>query len=169
MARDSGGGFATVLWLAAFGGAGYLFYRWYQSQAVPAAAPAPIPTTTAAANSTAPQPSTPAFSQLDAVYLEMVQAAINDAKAGDTSNKLALVNGQPQTTWAAWGYFLNKVNSSLGSNLPSFQDLTGQVDLNLAITAPQYWSLMAPWLAKNKGLSGLGFYGGLGRWVWGTR
>ena len=170
MARD-GGGIGGLVTLGLVGLAGYLFWPQISSllgigaaAAVPAGGTAPPATPSGGATPAVPAapapPPKPAFSQLDAVYGQMLAAAVADYQAGDRSNQLALINGVPQTTWSAWNYFLNKVAPAVGA-LPGYQDVTGQTDLNVPMTGPQYWAVMAPWLTTNRGFSGLGVFAGL--------
>ena len=180
MARDGGAG--GLITIGAVGLLVYLFWPQISSflgigtaAAAPAAGGAGAPAGTAAAGGTAAPaaaaPTAPAFSQLDAVYTQLIQAAVSDYNAGDRQNQLSLVGGQPQTTWNAWNFFLARVAPAIGS-LPDYKTVTGQADLNVPMPGPQYWAVMAPWLTKNKGFSGLGVYAGLagiayrgmGRW-----
>lgn len=168
MAKDGGSG--GIITLGLLGVGAYIFWPQISSFlgiGAPAAAAAPAGGTPAAPAGTpgAPPlqpvgPAKPAFSQLDAVYGQLIAAAVADYQRGDRQNQLAVINGVPQTTWNAWNYFLNKVAPSIG-NLPGYQDVTGQTDLNVAMTGPQYWSVMAPWLTANRGFSGIGVFAGL--------
>lgn len=157
MARDSGGGFGTVLTIGAVGIGGYLLYQWWQGQTAAAAVSAPAsPTPTAAANASTPVPSASSVSSLDALYRAMVQAA---AAAGHTATLTA----------DQWGYYLGQVAGSPAPDalqaFPSFNRATNWP----SISSAQYWAGIAPLVAQQKGLSGLGLFGGLGRIAMGRR
>lgn len=155
MARDSGSGFGTVLTIGAVGIGGYLLWQWWNGQqsaasgTVAAGSPA-APTPTAAANASTPVPSASSISTLDALYRAMVQAA---AAAGHTGTLTA----------DQWGYYLGQVARSPAPDalqaFPSFNRSTNWPNISSA----QYWAGIAPLVAQQKGLSGLGFFGGLGR------
>lgn len=170
MARDGGGGIGTIVTFGALGLGAYLIYTWLQSQTAQAAASAaatpPPQTPTAAANSTAPTLSSSSVSKLDALYLAMVQAA----------NKANPWSGAPYSTHPGtlnpdqWGYYLGQVSGTPAPDalqaFPSFNRSTMWPN----ITSAQYWNAAAPLVARQMGLSGLGFFGGFGRvWQWGTR
>ena len=90
-----------------------------------------------------------------------MNAAITDFKAGDRNNQLDLVGtGDAKTTWNAWNYFLGQQTGF--SDLPDYTTLTGQPDPNVPMASAQFWQLIAPWLTKNHGLSGLLGLGGDG-------
>lgn len=155
MARDGGFGLGSVIgWAAALGG-GYLLYQWWQStNAVPTGAPTSNipPTPTAAANASTPTLSAANVSALDSIYTQMVRAA---------GNQTSLNADQ-------WGYYLAKV---LNSPAPDPLQLTfNGAALNRAtnwplMTSAQYWQAVAPLVAAQKGLQGVGRLAGLGRFV----
>lgn len=167
MARDGGGGLGTVLTWGIVGVGAYLIYQWWQSSqsAATAHAAVPAPTPTAAANTTAATPSASSVSALDALYLAMVQAA---QKANPWA--AAPLSSHPGTLSAdQWGYYLGQVSGTPAPDalaaFPTFNRQTNWPN----ITAAQYWTGISPLLAQQKGMGGLGIYGGLGRWLWGTR
>jgi hypothetical protein len=198
MAKDSGSGLGTVLTVAIVGGGAYLLYSWYQASASAAqassttaaggATPPQAPVQTApvvlvtppqAAPSTTPPPTTtprPAGGSLDATYTQLINIATQNAPASGTGpNQLQMLGGLPQATFSGWNYYLNQITGI--SNLPTYQQLTGNPDPNTAMTGAAYWAIMATWLQQNQGFSGLGIFGGLGalamqakrgesRWRW---
>ena len=159
MARDGGGGIGTVIgWAAALGGI-YLIYNWWQSSTqVATGAPATNipPTLTAAANASTATPSAANVSALDSIYAQMT------AKAG---NQTSLNADQ-------WGYYLGQV---LNAPAPDpLQLVFNGTNLNRATNWPQmssaqYWSAVAPLVAQQRGLQGIGALAGLGRYVAGMR
>jgi hypothetical protein len=162
MARGGdGGGIGTVIgWGAAIGGA-YLIYRWWStSTQVPTGAPATNipPTTTAAANASTPTPSAANVSAMDSIYSQMLAAAAQGGQTGNTN-----LNADQ------WGYYLNKV---LGQNQApdSLQLVFNGHNLNRStnwptMTSAQYWAAVAPIVAQQRGLQGLGALAGLGRFI----
>jgi hypothetical protein len=161
MARDGGGGIGSVIgWAAALGG-GYLIYRWWQtSTTVPTGAPASNipPTLTAAANASTPTPSAANVSALDSIYAQMIASA---AKGGQAAT--AHLDADQ------WGFYLNQV---LGANQAPdpLQLIYNGTNLNRStnwpmLTSAQYWSAVAPFVAQQRGLQGLGALAGLGRYV----
>ena len=155
MARDGGGGFGSVIgWAAAIGGA-YLIYQWWQSTTqVPTGAPAGNipPTLTAAANASTPTPSAANVSALDSISTQMM------AKAG---NQTSLNADQ-------WGYYYQQVTNSPAPD--PLQLIYNGKALNRStnwpnLTGPQYWSAVAPIVAQQRGLTGIGVLAGLGRYV----
>lgn len=157
MARDGGSGIGTVITWGAVGLGGYLLYQWWQSQSAATAATAPAtPTPTAAANAATPVPSASSVSSLDALYRAMVQAA---AAAGHTGTLTA----------DQWGYYLGQVSGTPAPDalqaFPGFNRTTNWP----SISSAQYWAGIAPLVAQQKGLSGIGLFGGLGRLAMGRR
>lgn len=160
MARgDGGGGLGSVIgWAAAIGGA-YLLYQWWQtSTQVPTGAPTTNipPTLTAAANASTPTPSAANVSALDSIYAGMV------AKAG---NKTSLNADQ-------WGYYFQQATNSPAPD--PLQLIYNGTNLNRStnwpmMTAAQYWSAVAPLVAQQRGLQGIGALAGLGRYYAGMR
>jgi hypothetical protein len=160
MARD-GGGIGTVIgWAAALGGA-YLLYQWWSSsQQSPTGAPATNipPTPTAAATASTPTPSAANISALDSIYTQMVAAAASGGQSSASN-----LNADQ------WGYYLNKV---LGANqAPDSLQLTfNGTALNRStnwptMTSAQYWAAAAPLVAQARGLQGIGYLAGLGRYM----
>jgi hypothetical protein len=137
MAKESG---PSILTLALIGGGAYLAYQYFF--ATPAATP-----TTPSASPVPPGPSS------DALYQQIYAAATQDAKSGATANGLAIVGGQTQMFFSAWNYYTSRIGGFI--DLPDYSALTSQPDPGYAITGPQYWGLMGPWLKKNKGMSGI--------------
>jgi hypothetical protein len=84
-------------------------------------------------------------------------AAVLDYAGGDRSNQLSVTGGVPSTTWSAWNFFLAKQTNF--TDLPDYPTVTGQPDTGQPMSFGQYWQLISPWLTKNKGMSGLGWYG----------
>jgi hypothetical protein len=114
--------------------------------ATPAATPA-APVT--------PTPVTPAApSALDTMYASLKNQAASDSFfTGSGDARTGSVDH--------WNYYLAQLVPA-GVTIPGglFSNVAGDDPNNL--TAAQYWAVMAPWLASNAGLSGLGMYGGLG-------
>ena len=176
MAKSSGGGELITLGLIGIGA--YIFWptisSWFGLTSSAAATTTSTTgtgtsttgTSTSSTSSSTAQPS----QQLDQAYTAMVAAAtasaagcVSNGSYANCPNSLSVVNGNPQTTWSAWNYFLAQVASSLAGKLPGYQTVTGNQDLNLPMTAAVYWGYMGPWLAANQpGLSGLGMLAGLG-------
>ena len=155
MARDGGSGIGSVIgWAAAIGGA-YLIYQWWQSSTqVPTGAPATNipPTLTAAANASTPTPSAANVSAMDAIFNSMV------AKAG---NQTSLNADQ-------WGYYFQAATNSPAPD-PTQLIYNGK-NLNRStnwpnLTSAQYWSAVAPLVAQQRGLQGIGALAGLGRYM----
>lgn len=178
MAKQESSSFGTILTLGVIGIGAYFIYEWFFSTPAVTATPAPAQTPTLPAALPSPSsqpvggPSAPAVSvpapptgsgSLDVLYSQLTSAATSAAPAsGVGANDLQLVNGQPQTTFSGWNYFLLQADPSVGS-LPTYQQVTGQTDPNSAMPGAQYWGIISPWLSKNvPGLAGLGFFGGLG-------
>lgn len=151
------------------GGAGvvaYLMYRQYQSAAAPESivaagnasnevAPGPAQTTDTGSAESPAASSTSAgqVSALDALYQALI-----DATAGDSyfTGSGSARGGNVQH----WNYYLAKV---AGITAPDPGSIWSGADLTRDdMTAAQYWAGVAPLVAKAKGLSGIGFYGGLG-------
>lgn len=161
MARDSGSGIGTLLTWGAVAGGAYLIYQWWAGQGTTAAASAPAPTSTAAANAAPPVTSAANVSSLDALYSAMVTAAA------------------PQTSLNPdqWGFYLGKVLGSPAPDaaqaFPAFSrpvDASGNVTAGSGphwpnISAAQYWQGIAPLVAQQKGLRGLGVLAGLGAYA----
>ena len=106
----------------------------------------------AASNSSAP--TTPAPSSLDTMYATLKNQAASDSFfTGSGDARTGSVDH--------WNYYLAQLVPA-GVTIPGglFSNVAGDDPNNL--TAAQYWAVMAPWLASNAGLSGLGMYGGLG-------
>lgn len=88
--------------------------------------------------------------------------------------RIATASGLPAAglTVDTWGWYLNNELAAVGKVAPDpmgpFTAAVPNFDRAQLITGPQYWAVMAPALKLQLGLSGLGFYGGLGavaRWV----
>ena len=102
-----------------------------------------------------PTPVTPAApSALDTMYASLKNQAASDSFfTGSGDARTGSVDH--------WNYYLAQLVPA-GVTIPGglFSNVAGDDPNNL--TAAQYWAVMAPWLASNAGLSGLGMYGGLG-------
>lgn len=169
MAKSTGG---TLLTVGLVGVAGYLAYEYFftaPATAAPAPAPStlpPQPTTTSApasmpaeATTTTQASAVPVSSTLDQIY-QQIKAGIktdpNFAGSGDSATG----------TTDQFNYYLNLYRGAY--NLP---DVLGSVfPTSQTLTLAQFWAAMAPALkAAVPGLSGLGFYGGLGAIVYARR
>jgi len=133
-----------------FAGAAYLAYSqgWLSFLGIGTAAATTTATTTTgtAATTTAVElakVAAPSFNSLDAIYSRMVALASKD--------------GITSTGPDVWNYYT--VNAGGPSQMPSPED-AGLTRVNM--TSAQYWSAMSPVLKTKLGLSGMGFYGGLG-------
>jgi hypothetical protein len=97
-------------------------------------------------------------SALDSIFAQLV------AKAGRLAN--TSMNADQ------WGYYLAQV---LNAPAPDPLQLTyGGTNLNRStnwpsMTSAQYWAAVAPLVAQQRGLQGLGLLAGLGRYVAGMR
>jgi len=121
----------------------------------------PGATTTTAPTASTTTPAAPAVTganTLDAIYGRMVTAAAAPAAGLGVDD---------------WGYFLNAQLSPLGKVAPDPMPIFTAAIPGFAraqlMTAAQYWSVMAPALKSQLGLSGVGLYGlgvigGLGYW-----
>lgn len=157
-ASADGGNWVVGLGIA--GGLGYLLYRYLSTPAAPApgALPAVSPGLAAAAPGSAPAAGpapgapAPAYNSLDQIF-QRLQASLAAANVPQ-------VRGQYVQTPQQFSAFLARVsNVDVGG-----ADLWPGIDAAnpLQITLAQFWGVAAPWLAKNKGFSGLGglgFYG----------
>ena len=149
----------TLIKAILFGGGVYLLYRTgilssITGGVVPAPAAGAAPP---AGGGTAPAAGPPAFNSLVSTLNRTAAAAIQDYQGGDRSNQLTVTGGVPSTTWNAWNYFLQKQTNF--SDLPTYQQVTGQPDTGQPMTIMQYEQLIGPWLTANHGMSGLGWYG----------
>jgi len=170
----------TVLTIGALGVGGYFLWNWLTTPTATTAAPAPAPSPTMPQSSpvgsnvtgtnppltTTVGPTTTAqvgAQALDNLYNQLIALGTQNAPAtGVGANNIQLVNGQLQMNFSAWNYYLAQIDPGLPT-LPDYQTVAGSPDPNTAISGPAYWSLMSPWLSSNApGLSGLGFFGGLG-------
>jgi hypothetical protein len=148
MASDSTG---MLLKVGLFGGAAWLAYKqgWLSMFGLsPAPAPAPAP---ASPTSTSP-PMPVGASSLDGIHQQLSRAAKAPAVGLNVDS---------------WGYFLNQILSASGKGaapdpMPLFSAAIPGFDRSQLVTDIQYWTVMAPALKDQLGLSGLGFYGGLG-------
>jgi len=148
--RNAGSGIGEIIKWGLIGVAAYWVYTNFFSGTVattttPATTP---PATTPAA--TTPASATSSFNTLDAIYSRMVAAATAD-KAANT------------LTADQWNVYLG-LSSNITPPAPGdvFGDAYRANPSALLMTSAQYWSGMSAYLAKNMGMSGLGFYGGLG-------
>ena len=139
--------------------------KYPQSAATVAAASAPgAPTTLTAIT---PQPQQPApssaaasTSALDALYAQLKSAVATDTFfSGSGDSRTGSVDH--------WNYYLQQIVGTPQIPGGMFASVSGMDPNNL--TAAQYWMVMAPWVASNKGLSGLGVFGGLGSLAMGWR
>jgi hypothetical protein len=172
--KNKGSSGETILLLGGLGIGAYLLWNWLTTPTTATATPSVPQTPTmpqalpagTSSISAATQPATAtAGPSLDSLYASLIQVATQNApKTGVGPNQIQLLSGQPQMTFSAWNYYLAQVDPSL-TNLPTYQTVAGSPDPNTAISGPVYWGLMSPWLSANKGLSGLGFYGGLGAYL----
>jgi hypothetical protein len=149
MAKDGGGSILTLLLL---GGAAYVAYQYFFASTSAAQASGTPASGTPATPATPVAPTNPSTGQLASLFSQLQQAGQTTAQTAASSN-IGIVNGSVQATWSAWNNLLTKVAPSL-TGLPAYSDVANQPDLNLEMSASQYWSLMGPWLTKNKGLSG---------------
>jgi len=148
----------TLLKVALFGGAAYLAYEfgWLSflglspstttstTTTQPTTTPATPPMTTTATTTPA---TIVGANSLDGIYAQLVSAA-NAPAAGLTADQ--------------WNYYLASLLPS-GVVPPDPMSVFPQAVSGFArtqlLSAAQYWSVMAPWLKSNAGLSGLGMYG----------
>ena len=161
----------TILLIGGLGVGGYFAYQWYQkTYGTAAAATTATPTPSASTQSPAPlspQPQQPApssvaatTSALDALYAQLKSAVATDALfSGSGDSRTGSVDH--------WNYYLQQIVGTPQIPGGMFANVSGLDPNNL--TAAQYWMLMAPWVASNKGLSGLGVFGGLGSLAMGWR
>lgn len=148
MASNSSG----LIKMALFGGAAYVAYRYFVQPAMSPAAAAPAPST--AGNMPAvigtPTPVPQTGTTLDSTYAQLKAAVAGDADVTGSGDAAA-------AGVDTWNFYLGQVLNIA----PPAPETVGIVRGN-KITAAQYWAAMAPWLAANKGLHGLGLYGSLG-------
>jgi len=149
----------TLLKVALFGGAAYLAYEFgwlsFLGLSPTATTASTAPTPTATTSTTAPvttattttAPPIVGANSLDGIYAQLVSAA-NAPAAGLTADQ--------------WNYYLAPLLPS-GVVPPDPMSVFPQAVSGFArtqlLSAAQYWSVMAPWLKSNAGLSGLGIYG----------
>lgn len=157
MAGDSN----KLVGLGIVGGLGYLLYKYVLS---PAAAPGVVPAVSsgpAAASSVAPAAGpapasptpAPGFDSLDLVY-QRLQAFLQASNVRRAQGQFVC------TPWEFSSFLVRVSNLDVGPAIGG-PDLWPGIDTANPphITLPQFWGVVAPWLAKNKGLSG---FGGLG-------
>jgi hypothetical protein len=148
--RNAGSGMGEVIKWGLIGVAAYWVYTNFFSgtAATTTTAATPAATTPAATTTTATTPAAAisSFNTLDAIYSRMVSAATADNAASTLSAD-------------QWNVYL-RLNSNITPPDPTAV-FPGQ-DRTTLMTSAQYWASMSPYLAKNMGMSGLGFYGGLG-------
>jgi hypothetical protein len=155
----------TLLLLA---GAAYVVYEYFfaATAAVSSAAPASSSTpaaqttgqyvTTAPATGAAPAAVTPTTtsaaspSTLDAYYAAMV--------------KDATANGFSSGTPDQWGYYFNDANG-FSAPQPESAGWNRTSNWPTTLTAAQYWAAVSPLVAQQKGISGLGVFGGLAGYI----
>jgi len=142
--HNAAGGMGEVVKWGLLAVAGYFIYQKFFAGAAATATTSTTPATPA----TAATP-TSTFNTLDAIYSRMVAAATADKAASTLSAD-------------AWNVYL-KLNSNITPPDPTAV-FPGQ-DRTTLMTSAQYWASMSPYLAKNMGMSGLGFYGGLGAFM----
>lgn len=161
---------SNVVALGLVAGGVYLLYRWLSSSpavSAPGGLPAAPSGPGAASSGVAPAAGPPTvqasaaapvynYNSLDQIF-QRLQAAL-------TASGVPLVQGQyVQTPWQ-FASFLARVSNADVTAAVGGADLWPGIDANNPpqITLAQFWSRVAPWLAKNKGFSGLGglgFYG----------
>lgn len=149
MADNSG-----MIKLAVVAGVAYYAYSkgWLSALGIgaPAAATAATPAP-AAAVPVVPDPNAITGANTVAGIQARVLLAANAPAAGLTADQ--------------WGWYLNNALAPLGKSapdpLPVFVAAVPGFDRSQALTAGQYWAVMAPALKSQLGLSGLGMY----RWI----
>jgi hypothetical protein len=157
VAQQSGMGTLMKLGLIAVGG--YFIYEWFFAAPVAAAAPvstaAVMPVTPTATATQAAPASTPTVvpGMLDSTFLALQNVLKNTSDS-------AVSQGGTMATFSVFNYYLSQVSGVTG--LPEYSTLFGAPDPNVPIPLSTYWTGMAPWLTKNKGMGGIGFFAGLG-------
>ncbi len=131
---------------------GYFAYKWYTGRqaAAPASSTALVPLVTQA-------PAPAAAPQMDSWYSQLKAAAAADSNFTGSGDSLS---SSPDH----WNVYLNSV-TGYSADLDSLFggiDKTTSIRATPAVTAAVFWAAVAPGLKSVKGLSGLGFYGGLG-------
>jgi hypothetical protein len=130
-------------------GAAYLAYRqgWLSMLGIgaPTAAAAAPAAASPAAPATPVNPITGA-NTLDGIYQRMIASAGSISQGVDAWNS----------------YLATAGNLTPPDPMPIFTAAVPGFDRSQLLTGPQYWAVMAPALKSQLGLSGLGFYGGLG-------
>lgn len=138
------------MWGAIGVGAYWVYTSYFGGSAAVSAAPA---------GGGAPSPTpTVGSSQMDTWYGQLKAAAAADSSnfsgSGDS------LSGSPDH----WNYFLNSI-TGYGANLDTTFGAVGSTGRAGTITAATFWNAVAPGLKSAKGLTGLGFYAGLGSLV----
>ena len=149
----------SILPLVLVGGAVYLAYKWFTPSAAAPAAAAPA-TGAAAPSGSAPAPAAAvspggAYNSLDQIYQRFQTSIVQNA----TDPSISFVQGAYMATPYVFNSYLARAGGfDLSSQITTlFPNGADQKPVSLA----QFWSAAAAWLATNKGLSGLGFYGTL--------
>lgn len=146
--HNAGSGMGDLIKYGLLAVAGYFIYqKFFTGAATPAAA---TPTPAAPAASATPAAPTSSFNTLDAIYSRMVAAATADKAASSM-------------TADQWNLYL-KLSSNVASP-PDPPTVFPNQDRGTLMTSAQYWAGMSQYLAANMGMTGLGFYGGLGAFV----
>jgi hypothetical protein len=140
----------TLIKVGLFGVAAYIAYKqgWLAKLGIGAETPATTTARTGGILTTAGGVETPLTGPaptLDGLYTRMVA--------------LAAKNGVTTTGPDGWNYYLNE--TGLVSGLPDPLEVFPGVDRTQPMTSAEYWAGMSAWLARNKGLSGPGIFGGL--------
>jgi hypothetical protein len=138
---------------------GYLLYEWLF--ATPATAATAAPASTAPAS---PAPAQSAFNKLDAIYSRLKTAAAADPNFTGSGDSLSGIPNRFNVYLArVWdGTATGTAAPANPITVPDPGAVFPGVDLNQPMTAATYWAGMSKALSSQYGLSGLGFYGGLG-------
>jgi hypothetical protein len=144
---------SSLVKVGLFGGAAYLAYKFYFAPpSVPAGAVAPVPAAAGASSvpsaGGSPAPPSNVYNSLAAVLGRIASAATSaglTSQTPDEWNVLYLAQGGPAPA-------------------PDPMDVFGgRPEMTLA----QYWAGMSAYLARTRGLAGMGIYAGLGRLAFG--
>lgn len=119
------------------------FSAWLASLQTPAPAPA------------APAPAPAASAQtLDSIYFSLIAAVANDTNFTGSGSGLT---GSPDH----WNVYLTQLVPGVNLNLDTLFGPSPRAN----VTAAAFWSVVAPQLQSQLGLSGLGMFGGLGQLI----
>lgn len=139
--QNASGGIGEVLKWGLLGVAAYWIYTTFFTTAATPATATPAATPAAAPAST--------FNTLDAIYSRMVAA----------------VPANTQQTADQWNTVLAAQSAVTPPDPNAVFTFTTANPRTATMTAAQYWTPMSAYLAKNMGMSGLGFYGGFGAFI----